>query len=143
MKSFNHHRSILNRIALGITLAGIVLLANSVAAQEKGAQRLLKSTDSNSAQNLKAGDAAGMSCSKCKDSWVTTTQPAGKAVARTTQTPRHECPTCSTKIVTKGVGKQAQNLAIHSCQESSGANASCCAINTAAREKAVAENHKH
>lgn len=141
MKSFTNHRSILTTIA--VALAGVAFLVNTAAAQEKGAQQLLKPTAGNSAQALTAADTTGMACPKCKDTLVMGAQPAGKGMRQASQSSRHECPTCSTKIVTTGVGKQAQNKALHTCQETSGADASCCAMHPAAGAAATAANHKH
>jgi DNA-directed RNA polymerase subunit RPC12/RpoP len=40
----------------------------------------------------------------------------------------HLCPTCSTKIVTKGHGKQAKDVLVHTCNTCGSKDAFCCAI---------------
>jgi hypothetical protein len=123
----------LTRNTLALTVAALTLLTSTVAAQDKGAERLMKLQRLNTVadvQTVEAGDTMVMSCPKCRDTWVTVVQQTGKAAnpQEKKSALRHECPGCSTKIVTEGVGKQAQDKAIHTCKQCGSKDASCCVM---------------
>jgi hypothetical protein len=121
MKSMKNIGNYLTRGALIVAVAGLALLADSAAAQEKGGERMMKLIRLKTAadvQKVEAGDTIVMSCPKCKDIWVKVAQPIGKGGRQETAIiQRHECPGCNTKIVTEGVGKQAKSVVKHTCKQ--------------------------
>lgn len=133
MKSITNVRNYLNRRTFVVAVGGLTLLANSVLAQEKGAERLMKLNRLQTVadvQKVEAGDTVVMSCPKCKDTWITVVQSTGKAVnpKETKTVLRHECPGCETKLVTEGAGKQAKNVVKHVCKQCGSEDAFCCVI---------------
>ena len=151
MKSIKNIGNHLTRATLIVAVAGLALLTHTVAAQEKGAERLMKLQGLNTVadvQKVEAGDTVAMSCPKCKDTWVTVVEKTGKAAKphETKAVLRHECPGCSTKIVTEGVGKQAQNKVVHTCKNCGSEDAFCCVMKKGAgptKGMEGHENHKH
>jgi hypothetical protein len=106
----------ITRFSLVITAVSALVLSNfglSAVASEKGAEQLIKR---NTPAAVTAAKPAAMNCASCTDSLV-------KVVDKGTKGPRHEinnvvrhnCASCDTKIVTKGSGKSAVNVAVHSC----------------------------
>jgi hypothetical protein len=132
MKSINNIGSSLTRGAFLAAVAGLVLLANSAVAQEKGGERMMRLSRLNTAadvQKVEAGDTLVMSCPKCKDTWVKVVRPGGKGGRQETAIlQQHECPGCGTKIVTDGVGKQAQSVVTHTCKQCGSEDVSCCVM---------------
>ena len=150
MKNIKNIANSLTRGTLVVAVAGLTLLANSALAQEKGAERLMKLQRLNTpadVQKVEAGDTIVMSCPKCKDTWVTVVQPMGKGGRQETATvQRHECPGCSTKIVTEGVGKQAKDKVVHTCKACGSKDVSCCVMKEGAgptKGMEGNENQKH
>jgi hypothetical protein len=151
MKSIKNIGNHLTRATLIVVVAGLALLTNTVAAQEKGAERLMKLQRLNTpadVQKVEAGDTVVMSCPKCKDTWVTVVEQTGKAVKphETKAVLRHECPGCNTKIATQGVGKQAQSKMVHTCTHCGSDEATCCVMKKGAgptKGMEGHENHKH
>ena len=132
MKNIKNIGNSLTRVTLLAAVAGLALLSYSAVAQEKGAEHLIKPQPLNTpadVRNVPAGATAVMACPKCKDTSVTVVENTGKAANpyETKTVLRHECPGCNTKIVTEGVGKQAQNKVVHTCANGGPAAASCCA----------------
>jgi hypothetical protein len=67
-------------------------------------------------------------CSDCTDTIVTSVDKATKGGKQlVSNVIRHACAACDTRIVTTGVGKAKQDVAIHSCK--SEAKPLCCAKN--------------
>jgi CRISPR/Cas system-associated protein Cas10 (large subunit of type III CRISPR-Cas system) len=69
-----------------------------------------------------------MSCPKCKDTY---TQVAVKSLHAATPDElktvgTHLCSSCDTKLVTKGVGKQAKDVLVHTCKVCGSEDVSCC-----------------
>ena len=133
MKSIKNIGNYLTRGTLIVAVAGLALLGNSAVAQEKGGERMMKLLRLNTAadvQKVEAGDTIVMSCPKCKDTWVKVVEATGKAAhpQDTKLVQRHECPGCNTKIVTEGVGKQAQDKVVHTCKHCGSQDASCCVM---------------
>jgi len=151
MKSINNIGKNLTRGTLAVAVAGLALLTYSALAQEKGAERLTKLQRLNTIadiQKLEAGDTVVTSCPKCKDTWVTVVEQTGKAAHPQEKKTmlRHECPGCSTKIVTEGVGKQAKDHVLHTCTHCGSAEATCCAMKKdagSAKSAGGQKNHKH
>jgi hypothetical protein len=150
MKHINPLGGHLTRGTLTVALAGLTLLTFNLAAQEKGAERLMQLPPLSpvaDVQKVQAGDTVAMSCPKCNDTWVTSVEKTGKAAnpqeKRTVL--RHECPGCSTRIVTEGVGKLAQNKVVHTCKHCGNEHASCCATKNSAHSThgMEAQSHPH
>lgn len=132
MKNINNISKYLTRGSLlVVAVAGLALLGNSAVAQEKGAERLVnlqKRSAAPAVKQDKASDKIAMACPKCKDSWVSVVQPLEKnGRQETAKVLRHECPGCKTKLVTEGVGKQAQDKVVHQCTQCGSENATGCA----------------
>jgi hypothetical protein len=146
MKSIKNIGNYLTRGTLIVAVAGLVLLADSAVAQEKGGERMMKLLRLNTAadvQKVEAGDTIVMSCPKCKDTWVRVVQPMGKGGRQETATvQRHECPGCDTKIVTEGVGKQAKSVVKHTCKQCGSEDVSCCVMKKGAGPTQGMEEHK-
>jgi hypothetical protein len=149
MKITNNSVTRLFRPVLLAVVAGLALLANSVAADEKGAEKLMKLQNLNTVadvQKVAAGDTVVMSCPKCKDSWATVVQTTGKAAnpSEARNVVRHACPGCGTKIVTEGAGKQAQDKVVHTCKHCGSKDAFCCVMKKgAAPTKGMEESQAH
>ena len=127
MKMFTNITRNLILTTLTLVAAALVTMPSSSVAQEKGAERLLNLN--RSAKSAAAvADTPVMSCPKCKDTLVTVAQPPGRGGrVEMAKIVKHQCPACSTKIETNGVGKQATNIVKHGCAMGGG-DASCCAV---------------
>ncbi len=131
MKNMTEIRNLLIRSTLALALTGLVAAPAAGFAQEKGATRLMQRHSPQNADGLKAipqGRTPAMSCPKCTDSWVTQVEKTHKAAQPVIrhQVQRHDCDTCSTRIVTEGTGKQAKDVAKHVCRQCGPKDASCC-----------------
>lgn len=114
-----------------LILAAVVALAlvsNQAMAQEKGATRLMKLSTVQDVQQVDTGDTILMSCPKCKDTYATVvTKPMkGMQPAEVQQVIKHLCPNCTTTIKTDGVGKNAKDKLVHSCNSCGSEDAYCC-----------------
>ena len=105
----------ITRFSLIVTVASAFALSSlGVNAGEKGAELLAKRNTTPAAIN--PTQVAAMTCPNCTDSWIS-------VVDKGTKGPRHEvnnvvhhnCASCDTRIVTKGSGKNAINVAVHTC----------------------------
>jgi hypothetical protein len=69
-----------------------------------------------------------MSCPKCKDTYATvvTTSLKGMQHEKLTTVVKHMCPTCSTEIKTEGMGKNAVNKLVHTCNSCGSTDVTCC-----------------
>ena len=140
MKTLKITRSALTLKTCAAVAAALAFLAANAMAQERGAERLVKTQRSGpeTALQTPAGHCAGMACPKCTDTVVKAAQPMGKGGrAETALVQRHGCPACSTQVVTEGTGKQAQDKAVHTCALAGGPAASCCAAKAPAAGPAV------
>ncbi len=118
-------------IGLALAVAGIVCAPGAAFAQQKGAEKMIQLKPVRTLADLQAlepGDTIMMSCPKCKETWVTTVEKTYKAVkpedVKTMQI--HLCDACETKVVTKGHGKTAQEVLVHTCKACGSTNAFCC-----------------
>ena len=113
----------ITRFSLVLTAASALMLSNfgfTAIAAEKGAELLAKRNPAPVA--VSTAKPAGMNCPSCTDSWVT-------VVDKGTKGPRHEvknvvlhnCASCDTRIITKGTGKTATTVAVHTCGAGSAA----------------------
>lgn len=147
MKSIKNIGNYLTRGTFIAAVAGLVLLANSTVAQEKGGERtikLLRLKTAADVQKAEAGDTIVMSCPKCKDTWVKVAQPMGKVGRQeTANIQRHECPGCDTKIVTEGAGKQAKSVVKHTCKQCGSEDAYCCVIKKGSAPTKGMEHAEH
>ena len=109
-------------------IAAIAMLPSVTRAQEKGATQLTKLQTVEDLQQVEAGDTIIMSCPKCKDTYATVvTQTFKGASPKEVKTlVKHLCPTCATTIQTEGVGKNATNKLVHTCNMCGSAEVSCC-----------------
>jgi Fe-S oxidoreductase len=115
---------------LALAIAAMAWLPSPVLAQEKGAQKLMKIQTVEDLQTVEAGDTIVMSCPKCKDTYTQVVEKSYKAATpdelKTVTT--HLCSSCDTKIVTKGVGKNAKDTLVHTCNMCGSGDVSCCVI---------------
>jgi hypothetical protein len=116
------------KLLLIAAIAALALIPNLTMAQEKGAARLMKLTTVQDLQQVDTGDTIIMSCPKCKDTYATVvTKPMkGMQPAEIKQVVKHLCPTCSTTIKTVGVGKNAKDTLVHTCNSCGSEDVSCC-----------------
>jgi len=133
MKMINQTPGKISRCLAVLTIAGLMALPTFTFAQEKGAQKLmqLQKIDSVKAlQSVDAGDTIIMSCPKCKDTYATVVEKSFKGATpdQLKQVPIHLCPTCETKIVTKGQGKAVVNTVVHTCKTCGSKEVSCCVM---------------
>ena len=116
------------KLLLIAAIAALALIPNLTMAQEKGATRLMKLSTVQDLQQVDTGDTIIMSCPKCKDTYATVvTKPMkGMQPAEIKQVVKHLCPTCSTTIKTVGVGKNAKDTLVHTCNSCGSEDVSCC-----------------
>ena len=109
-------------------IATIALLPSLALAQEKGATKLMKLQTVQDLQQVEAGDTILMSCPKCQDTFATVvTKPMkGMQPDEVKAVVKHLCPTCTTSIKTVGVGKNATDKLVHTCNSCGSPEVSCC-----------------
>jgi coenzyme F420-reducing hydrogenase gamma subunit len=124
-----------NILCTGLVLAITVALGSTGAAlaQQKGAEKLVQLQQVKTVQDLQSvekGDMIVMSCPKCKDTAATVVEQTFKGASpqQLKTTTIHLCPSCSTKIVTKGHGKQTTDVLVHTCNTCGSKDAFCCVI---------------
>jgi hypothetical protein len=117
-------------VGIALAIAGLAWLPSQVLAQEKGAQKLMKVQTVEDLQKVEAGDTIVMSCAKCKDTYTQVVEKTFKAVKpeELKAVAVHLCSSCNTRIVTKGVGKQAKDELVHTCTACGSEDVSCCVI---------------
>ncbi|HTL73924.1 MAG TPA: hypothetical protein VL863_11530 [bacterium] len=116
------------KLLLIAAIAALALIPNLTMAQEKGATRLMKLSTVQDLQQVDTGDTIIMTCPKCKDTYATVvTKPMkGMQPAEIKQVVKHLCPTCTTTIKTVGVGKNAKDTLVHTCNRCGSEDVSCC-----------------
>jgi hypothetical protein len=79
-------------------------------------------------QQVEKGDTILMSCPKCQDTYATVVKKSLKGMQpdQISTVVKHLCPTCTTEIKTEGVGKNAVNKLVHTCNSCGSADVSCC-----------------
>lgn len=133
MKTLRNIRRCIVAATLALAVIGTVSVSGTALAQEKGATKLLRLYSVKTVEDLQAldeGDTVVMSCPKCKDTWVTVVEKTLKG-ARPEELKSmqiHLCPSCETKLVTKGHGKQAQDVLIHTCKTCGSKDVFCCVM---------------
>ena len=125
-------------------VAVAALLPSLTFAQEKGATKLMKLQTVQDLQHVEAGDTIIMSCPKCQDTFATVvTKPMKGMKADEMKTMvKHLCPTCSTSIQTEGVGKNAVNKLVHTCNTCGSADVACCLMKKNGGSTPGMENNK-
>jgi predicted outer membrane protein len=118
------------KLALLAAVAALAMLPNLTMAQQqvKGAQLLMKLQTTDNLQQVEAGDTIVMSCPKCKDTYATvvTKSMKGMQPEQMNTMVKHMCPTCSTEIKTEGMGKNAVNKLVHTCNACGSTEVTCC-----------------
>ena len=118
------------KLLLIATVTALALLPNLTMAQQqtKGAQLLMNLQTAQDLQQVEAGDTIVMSCPKCKDTYATvvTKSLKGMQPEQITAVVKHLCPTCSTTIKTEGMGKNAANKLVHTCNSCGSTEVTCC-----------------
>ena len=116
------------KILLLATVAALSLFSSPVLAQEKGATKLLPLRSADNLEQVEAGDSIVMSCPKCKDTYVTkvTKSMRGMTPDEVKIESMHMCPTCETTIKTTGMGRNAKNKLVHTCNMCGSTDVSCC-----------------
>jgi hypothetical protein len=114
----------------GLAVAALVWLPSQAQAQGKQATQLMPVHTYEDLQQVEAGDTIVMTCPKCKTTYAQVVDKDFK-----TGTPdelktvgTHLCSSCDTKLVTTGMGKQAQNVLVHTCKVCGSEDAMCCVI---------------
>ena len=132
MKNMNPFCKSLARCAIVLAVAALALfptasLAQQAQAGEKGATRLMRLKAPEDLQKLEVGDVIVMTCAKCKDTYTQVVEKTFKAVKpeEIKTIAIHLCSSCNTKIVTKGVGKQAKDELVHTCKACGSEDISC------------------
>ena len=117
-------------VGIALAIAGLAWLPSQALAQEKGAQKLMKVQTVEDLQKVEAGDTIVMTCPKCKDTYTQVVERTFKAVKpeELKTVAVHLCSSCNTKIVTKGVGKQAKDELVHTCTACGSEDVSCCVM---------------
>ena len=117
----------------GLAVAALAWLPSQTLAQEMGsakggAQKLMKVQTIEDLQKVDVGDTIVMTCPKCKDTYTQVSEKTFKAVhpEELKNVTIHLCSSCETKLVTKGVGKQAKDVLVHTCKTCGSEDVSCC-----------------
>jgi len=116
------------KLLLITAVAVLAMLPSLTMAQEKGATKLLNLHTVQDLQQVEAGDTLVMSCPKCKDTYVSVvTKPMkGMQPDEIKTVVEHLCPTCTTSIKTEGMGKNAKDTLVHTCNSCGSTDVSCC-----------------
>lgn len=109
-------------------IAIIALLPSLALAEEKGATKLMKLQTPEDLQQVEVGDTILMSCPKCHDTFATVVTKPMKGVESSEMKAmmKHMCPTCTTSIKTEGIGKNAADKLVHTCNACGSTEVSCC-----------------
>jgi predicted transglutaminase-like cysteine proteinase len=104
----------LRNIIIGSTVAAALVLITSAQADVKtkgGASELMKK-----AEPVSAPASTVMACPKCKSEFTVRTDNFARGSTKpTTIVENHFCSKCATALTTVGTGKQAKQLALHTC----------------------------
>jgi hypothetical protein len=116
------------KLLLLTAVLALAVLPTLTFAQEKGATKLMKLSTVQDLQQVEAGDTIIMSCPKCQDTYATvaTKTMKGANPEEVKVMVKHLCPTCTTTIKTEGVGKNAKDTLVHTCNSCGSADVSCC-----------------
>jgi len=137
MKKINQIPTILIRCCALVALTALVWLPTEIRAEDGtakgGAGKLIQLKPIKTVealQSIDAGDTIVMSCPKCKDTYATVMEKSFKGVNQDElkKTTIHLCAACDTKIVTKGHGKSAKDVVVHTCKTCGSTDVSCCVM---------------
>ena len=135
MKNTNSFGNGLTHCGIVLAVAGLAWLPGQMLAQpaqpgEKGATRLMKVQTVEPLQTIEKGDTIVMTCAKCTDTYTQVVEKTFKAVKpeEIKTVPVHLCSSCETKVVTKGVGRQAKDELVHTCKTCGSDQVTCCVI---------------
>jgi len=132
MKSKNQFGKCLMVSGIVLAISALVSLPVRALAQDqvKGAQKLTRIQTVEDLKTVKAGDTIVMACPKCKDTYTQVVEKTFKAVKpeELKTVTIHLCSGCETKVVTKGVGKQAKDELVHTCKACGSEDVSCCVM---------------
>lgn len=101
-------------IIIGASLALALMLMTAAQADvvtKGGASQLIKKSEPASAPATSV-----MACPKCKSEFTVRTDKLARGATKPTAiVEKHLCDKCGTKLTTVGTGKQAKQLAMHTC----------------------------
>jgi hypothetical protein len=121
-------------VSFSLVLAVVGLMsAPSSAWAQKGGEKLTQLNQVKTLEDLQAldkGDTLAMSCPKCKTTWIMVVDKSFKGVQRDEQKSVEVdlCGSCTTKIVTKGSGKAATSVLVHTCKTCGSKEVFCCVM---------------
>ncbi len=130
MKNKNRFYKCLAGFAAALAVIVLVCLPSQARAQEKGATQLMKVHTYEDLQQVNVGDTIVMTCPKCKTTYAQVVEKDFKTGSpdELKNVTMHLCSSCDTKLVTKGTGKQAQNILVHTCKICGSQDAMCCVL---------------
>ena len=130
MKNNNRFYKCLAGFAATLTVITLVCLPSRALAQEKGATQLMKVHTYEDLQKVDVGDTIVMTCPKCKTTYAQVVEKSFKTGMpdELKNETIHLCSMCETKLVTKGSGKQAKNVLVHTCKACGSEDAMCCVM---------------
>jgi hypothetical protein len=116
--------------SLALAAVGVIQPPRGLAAEGKGASKLMPVKTVEDLQTVEKGDILVMSCPKCKDTYTTVVGKSFKGMKREEleTVVIHLCPNCETKIVTTGPGKSKKDKLVHSCKTCGSEDAFCCVM---------------
>ncbi len=77
--------------------------------------------------DVSAGKAALASCAKCESEWTSHPDYTARGTIKPTLWVEHHlCKGCKTTIITAGVGRGKQSVAVHKCTTRGAPDAGCC-----------------
>jgi len=99
-------------LAYGTLMMPIAILASDPGSAKGGATDLIKPMAPASDERV----ATMIGCPKCKSDWSIKTDSTARGVVKPTYaTEKHACRRCETEIKTVGTGRQATQVAMHTC----------------------------
>lgn len=109
-------------------MCALALSFGTAAYAEKGAELLLRLTKGDAPAKAQPTAVAAHKCAQCTDTLVAVVDKGTKGPNHAvTKVVQHNCKECNTTISTKGTGKSAHDVAMHTC--GADAKAACCASN--------------
>lgn len=110
-----------------VALALFAAIGGNVQAQEKGATRILKLSESYSEPQAEPNAYKPMSCAKCKDELVTRKNRTARGASKPEiLLARHLCGGCENQWKVIGHGKAKKSVASHKCKACGAEQIACC-----------------
>lgn len=113
-------------VAVALLALGVVGTPSSFA--ERGSKKPQTITTVSDLSKVQPGDSIVMSCPKCKDTWVTEVDKQFKGKPEEKTSLVHLCPTCETKVVFSGGGKNSTDKLAHTCKNCGSQDVTCCVM---------------